>query len=275
MIKRLVMFFHNRKIKALYKEIKNDLNDSDKKWLNLGYWKKANTISEAAKALVDLVIEKGNLGNNQNILDAGFGYGEQDIQILKDCPNSVIQAINISKHQIDYALKLRDDFNLQKRYFPKYGDAAKLADYKQSFDRIISIEAAFHFNTRKRFLQNAFKLLKQNGIICIADCLPSNDKEFITNYRFFKHIGIPKENLYSIEDYISMMEQIGYTRVEYFDISEDVLPYFIELTKKGNWQNSFKIEIDEQKKTELLNIWYSDFAFKMGFDKYYIITGAK
>jgi microcystin synthetase protein McyJ len=275
MFNKLERFFHNKKIKALYNEIKNDLNDSEQKWLNLGYWKNATTISQAAKEMIELVIQKGELREGHIILDAGIGYGEQDIHILNKLTDTIIYGVNISKHQIDFALRLRKKFNLQNRYYPQYTDVANLETFHQSFDRVISVEAAFHFNTRKDFLINSFKLLKKDGVICITDCLPSNKEKYIEHYNRFKKIGIPKENLYNIEEYVSIMKQVGFTKIEYFDISEDVLPFFIELTQKGKWRNPSKVTINELRKKELIEIWNNDFSLNLGFDKYYVIKGVK
>jgi hypothetical protein len=48
-------------------------------WLNLGYWRTARTYVDAARAMAELVADAAELGPDDDLLDVGFGFAEQDL----------------------------------------------------------------------------------------------------------------------------------------------------------------------------------------------------
>jgi hypothetical protein len=48
-------------------------------YLNLGYWKTARNIDEACGALAMLVAEAAAMGPEDDVVDVGFGFADQDM----------------------------------------------------------------------------------------------------------------------------------------------------------------------------------------------------
>lgn len=264
-------------INQLYQQVHENIlkNKGEFSWLNLGYWKNADTVAKACQDLVALVANFGELADNQRILDVGFGYGVQDIFLAKKYNNLEIRAINSIKKQVEIAnLFLQKEKVSSKIEFIE-GDAVEYSFIENSFDRIICIEAAFHFNTRENFFDKAYKALKNNGVICLAEGLPNeayiNDEMFIQRSKF---LGIPIENQYGIEKYREKLEQIGFSSIEFLDISEAVIPFSAVAVKhQSGWRTEEKIELPKDKAT--LNDLIASFKKSTTIDKYYIIKARK
>lgn len=106
-----------------------------------------------------------------------------------------------------------------------YGSADNLGQHistKSFYDYIISIDSAYHYNTRWDFLKNAMDYLKPNGgIIGLYDlCI---DPDFIKNasstkLAIFKSIcgavHVPVANLVTPEEYKKRLIEIGYKNVQ-------------------------------------------------------------
>ena len=52
-------------------------------YLNLGYWREARQLDEACDALAALVAETGGMGPGDEVLDVGYGFGDQDLYWMR------------------------------------------------------------------------------------------------------------------------------------------------------------------------------------------------
>lgn len=257
---------------GLDSRIKN--STSDCYYLNLGYWKNTNITKQACEQMIDKVIKYANLNDSQILLDVGYGYGDQDIYLATKIPHLSIYGINIIANQVKQAqLKVLKN-NLSNRVCLQKGDAISLEFKDNTFDTIIAIESAFHFNTREKFFREAFRTLKKNGTLCLTDCLPSTK---ITNHDFqtnSERFGIPIENQYNISEYIKKLQKTGFSSITYEEITEKVIPYSAaEVTNKNGWRTESIVNLPEDKDTidDLIN----NFNIATTIEHYYIIKAIK
>ena len=107
-----------------------------------------------------------------------------------------------------------------------------------TFDSILALDCAYHFNTRYKFLEQSFQKLTPGGSIALADiCFMSSS----VNTRRTRSITsivnlIPRYNQISVEDYVDKMEQIGYIDVILEDITSEVFPGFVAFLKGRGWR---------------------------------------
>lgn len=262
--------------KNTYARLENRISNSncDCYYLNLGYWKNTNNTKIACEQMIEEVIKYSNIQNGQMILDAGFGYGDQDIYLSKKFPNLTIHGVNIIENQVQKAQEKVIENGFENQIFLKNGDAVALNFTNNYFDVILAIESAFHFNTREKFFKEAYRTLKKNGVICLTDCLPTDKKENLDFKNRSERFGIPIKNQYDINIYVSILKNIGFHSVQYIDISENVIPYSAtEITNRNGWRTEAIVTLPDDK--ERLNEYIQNFNIATTIEKYYIIKAIK
>ena len=99
------------------------------------------------------------------ILDVGNGLGTQDPLIAETSQPRRLVAVNITEWQLTAGRdRLRD-----AAAAPVAGDAVRLPFAGQTVDGIISVEAAFHFRSRKAFFAECYRVLRPGGVLSISD----------------------------------------------------------------------------------------------------------
>lgn len=134
-------------------------------YTNFGYWtdttQDARTACDALMAhLLGFIPEKKG-----RILDVACGKGETSRYVSQFYPPEQITAINISERQLARGREIVPGATFRLM------DATALDFPDASFDAVICVEAAFHFNTREKFLREAARVLKPGGHLVLSDIL--------------------------------------------------------------------------------------------------------
>ena len=223
-------------------KILRNVKDNDMNFMNFGYWdEKDINLTEANRRLCDFVIDKADI-KHKKFLDIGCGYGEQDFYWNKKYGYK-IDAIDISKKQISYA-KNKSKITENKHVNFLQGDATDLPFKEKSYHNIICLESAFHYNPRKDFFDESYRILKDNDSeLVIADIVLKNK-----NYgylqsgfvNFFKELlSVPEDNLIIVDEYVKDLQDSGF-EVRKFNITDKTFkPYFTNFIK--NHRFSFAI----------------------------------
>ena len=208
-------------------------------FMNYGLWDKANnTLIKANKNLCNFLFNEGQLNNTDtfNILDVGCGYGKQDFLWQKMLsPNSTIVAVDISETQIKFANKLKRKSKVPNQSIKfMTGDAHHLTRQFKSvkFNRIMSLESAFHYPNRQLFFKNVSKLLSDDGLFLITDIIINDKfkKGYFTNF-FIKLacdlLCIPEKNLITLSEWKKSIKTSKMEIVKLYDITEQTFgPYY-------------------------------------------------
>lgn len=135
-------------------------------WLNLGLWEGPGTEDEAPRAvrrLVERLAEE--LPRGGTVLDVGNGLGVQDPVITEVAEPRRLVAMNITESQLRAG---REQVTLAGGW-ALLADAVRIPLADGSVDGVISVEAAFHFRSRRRFFDEAYRVLRPGGILTMSD----------------------------------------------------------------------------------------------------------
>ena len=135
-------------------------------WLNLGLWEGAGSEEEAEAACRRLVATLASpLPAGGVVVDVGNGLGTQEPLIARVARPRRLVAVNITEWQLAAG---RDRLRAAGAA-PVAGDATRLPVAGAAVDGIISVEAAFHFRSRKAFFDECFRVLRPGGVLSISD----------------------------------------------------------------------------------------------------------
>jgi len=135
-------------------------------WLNLGLWEGKGDEDEAPVAVRRLVESLAAwLPAGGTILDVGNGLGAQDVAIAQVARPAKLVALNITESQLRAGRAHLEEAGARS----VVGDATSIPLADETVDGVISVEAAFHFSSRRRFFEESRRVLRPGGMLAMSD----------------------------------------------------------------------------------------------------------
>ncbi|MGZ3692742.1 MAG: class I SAM-dependent methyltransferase [Bdellovibrionota bacterium] len=171
-------------------------------YYSFGYWAGKNGgQAEAAEALVKNLVS-GIEPASGPVLDVACGLGANAEMLSQTFGGEAVYGINISERQLSEC-----EARVPQAHFLLM-DATELIFPRNFFSALFCVEAAFHFDTRERFLWRALEVLREGGSLRMTDIvcrkLPWRPRSLLPPGNFLK----------GAEEYAQLLARIGFVEIE-------------------------------------------------------------
>ncbi len=200
--------------------------------MNFGYWHDVaptakDALWAATQALFQLVGETAALSERDAmVLDAGCGFGTNARYLAETFGVQRVVGLNVSSLQLEACRQIaRGSVRAAAINFAR-GSATCMPFADATFDKVVSVEAAFHFPPRQQFFAEAFRVLRPGGTLALADLVgpaPQNTWQRTAIAMLCRALQIPHENIYDLDVYRQQLADCGFVLCELRSIREDVL----------------------------------------------------
>lgn len=210
-----------------------DVNRSHR-FVHLGYWPdgspamRSGSEFEVAQArLNEFVVGRAALESGDRVLDVGCGLGGTLAYLNEHLDDMRLVGVNIDERQLQLCrtLKARGSNRLQWQL----ADACQLPFPDNSFDCVLSIEAMFHFTSRRQFFSEVFRVLKPQGRFVATDMVIEKSLTdlqvpgFLFEAILSDGYGPWPEFWAASQCHALIAEQVGLEELEWLDISSQTV----------------------------------------------------
>jgi len=215
--------------------------------LNFGLWiGEVGDYRTASRNLIRRVAASVDLDAESRLLDVACGMGAQDVFLAAELGCRSIDGLDVTWKHVLSARKRAQQAGLEDKVRFHHGTAVDLPFADVSFTHLICVEGAEHFDTRERFLHDAFRVLAPGGRVALADFSLKRSPEKPAE-RLLAELGrrgwhVPRENVDTAKGLRSKIERAGFVDVRIEEAGEDVVPgYYHEGRKPENLRKLYEI----------------------------------
>jgi MPBQ/MSBQ methyltransferase len=138
-------------------------------------------IEPAVERLTQVLVDMAGLRDGQRVLDVGCGFGGTLQHINQRFSHMALVGVNVDTRQLAICRQLAA---LHRNALQWVGaDACHLPFPDRRFDRVLCIEAMFHFASRRAFFREVARVLRPGGALVASDIVLTESA---------KHVAVPR-----------------------------------------------------------------------------------
>jgi microcystin synthetase protein McyJ len=206
-------------------------------WMNLGDWEQARSYPEACAALARRLGRAAGLGPGQRVLDVGFGAGDQLLYWRQEFGVAHVHGREVRADCVQQARRRVEERGEQAHVTAQVGSATELGELPaEHFERVVCLDAAYHFHTRESFFREARRVLVPGGRLALTDVALEQQPQGMAGRLLVETLAsacaIPRANLCTVEEYQRSLEAAGYGEVRVESVNEQVLEGFAAFARR-------------------------------------------
>lgn len=250
--------------------------------MHYGFWDRdTKDFNDALLNENKFLAEKAKIRFNDVVLDAGCGVGGSTIWLAKEL-RARVTGISINKKNVREARELARKSGTSKNTSFYVMDYLKTEFDDNSFDVVWAIESMCYSRDKRKFLQEAYRLLKKGGRLVVADGFLGRtrskwDEQVVKDV----NNGFAIPNLASVEEFEHDMKDMGFKKIAVWDKKGEIMPASRAMYHLGLWGYPLSKVLEKLRlisptiTRNSLTCLAQYRAFRTGLIKYMVFCGKK
>jgi cyclopropane fatty-acyl-phospholipid synthase-like methyltransferase len=196
--------------------------------MHYGYHDDENrSLKDAVVNLTRVVSDKAGVSEGDRVLDAGCGVGGSAVWMARE-RGARVDGVNINEMQVEKARLGAEERGVGDRVSFHVADYTDVPFDDGTFDVVWAVESVCHTDDENAFLREAKRVLKEDGVLVVADGFLGKPREEMTDDEN-KGVdamleGMAAPSLATVEEFRDSLVEEGFEDVEFENRYDSVYP---------------------------------------------------